>query len=69
MGWFNKKYINEEKIFDPGFFSIYRDAYENRMEADYSALSGATIDVIKSSFKDAEYFVEVVNNFIAAKAK
>jgi uncharacterized protein (UPF0332 family) len=31
MGWFNKKYIYEEKIFDENLSKIFKEAYENRM--------------------------------------
>ncbi len=36
LGWFNKKFIHEEKIFNEEFYIIYKDAFENRQNADYS---------------------------------
>ena len=36
MGWFNKKFIYENKIFNTNMYKIYKEAYENRQESDYS---------------------------------
>ena len=30
MGWFNKKYIYDEKIFDNNLLQIYKEAFTNR---------------------------------------
>src|SRR4030067_1862090 len=35
MGWFNKKYVYEEKVFNENLMKIYKEAYENRAESDY----------------------------------
>ena len=36
MGWFNKVFIHENKVFDKQLFKIYENAFANRMDSDYS---------------------------------
>ena len=47
MGWFNKKYIYENKIFNKKINEIYKTAYINRQESDYDISELKEIDVEK----------------------
>ena len=38
MGWFNKKFIYEDKIFPIEMYEIYKVAFDNRQESDYNLL-------------------------------
>ena len=62
MGWFNKKFIYQEKIFPVQMNKIYKDAFINRQEADYDLLTAAemTVEQIESSLNDCKYFIETV---------
>lgn len=35
LGWFNKNFIYETKIFGEDMFKIYKESYENRTKSDY----------------------------------
>ena len=62
MGWFNKKFIYQDKTFPVEMNDIYRDAFMNRQEAEYELLTASemTIEQIESSLKDCKYFMKCV---------
>jgi|SRR3989339_2051745 len=64
MGWFNKKFIHESKVFDSTLFEIYSDAYKNRMQADYTALSSSSKAEVKESLEAAKNFVEKISDHV-----
>lgn len=64
MGWFNKKFIHETKIFDKNMFKIYQNAFVNRMDSDYSCFYEVTIDDVRSSFDDAKIFIGNIKNYL-----
>mgnify|MGYP003571439479 CR=1 FL=1 len=39
LGWFNKKYIYEEKIFNEKMSAVYKEAFMNRQRSDYASIS------------------------------
>lgn len=59
MGWFNKKFIHEEKIFTPDMYQVYRTAFDNRQETDYNLLSNKTIDI-----HEMTHLLEKANDFL-----
>ncbi len=67
MGWFNRKFIYQDKTFPVEMNDIYRDAFMNRQEADYELLTASemTIEQIESLHKDCKYFIETVFEFLA----
>jgi uncharacterized protein (UPF0332 family) len=67
IGWFNKKFIYEEKIFDETFMKIYKEAYENRMESDYEISAARSEDDIIKDFEKTKYFVEEITHYIESK--
>jgi uncharacterized protein (UPF0332 family) len=44
-GWFNKKFIYDEKIFDEQMLKIYQKAYNDRQESDYEMTKPAEVDM------------------------
>jgi uncharacterized protein (UPF0332 family) len=66
MGWFNKKYIHEEKIFPEDLMDIYKNAYRNRQESDYEILNlkEITESEINTLLKESKYFIDTVFGYI-----
>lgn len=66
MGWFNKKFINQEKTFSEKMGKIYKTSFLNRQEADYEMLTATemSIDQIKSLFNDCEFFLKTVFEYL-----
>ncbi len=69
MGWFNKKFVYEDKIFNKEMFQIYNNAYENRQKSDYSIYDKPVKSDIEKSFKDAKRFIKEVTSYIEKKSK
>ena len=60
MGWFNKKFVFEDKIFDPKLFEIYKDTFEYRQDSDYDAMYKPNLEEVKTLLADAKVFVATV---------
>ena len=64
MGWFNKKFIYEDKIFDIELSKIYRDTFNYRQESDYNKAYNSTMEKATELFHRAKYFIETVRTKI-----
>ena len=64
LGWFNKKFIKDEKMFKPELFQIYQNAYKNRMRSDYEFVSKPDKEKLLKSFDKAVYFIETIKNYL-----
>jgi len=64
MGWFNKKFVYEDKIFDKELSKIYKNAFTHRQECDYEAMSNIEVETIKILLKDAKIFIDTVKKII-----
>jgi len=64
MGWFNKKYIYEEQIFDKSFSKIYSRLYVNRQKFDYDVSEFPTKEQTEKDLDEAKYLVETVEKHI-----
>ena len=64
MGWFNKNFVYEKKIFDKQLFKIYENAYDCRQESDYSFAAKLNESEVESNYNDAKFFVETVENYL-----
>jgi len=64
MGWFNKYFVHENKIFDKQLFKIYENAFQNRMESDYSFTTELDKNEVLSNFNDAVFFIETVEKYL-----
>ncbi len=67
LGWFNKKFIFEDKIFSESMYVIYKDAFENRQGADYSIFVKFTKEEVQKSYNDAKLFIETLENYMLKK--
>jgi uncharacterized protein (UPF0332 family) len=67
MHWFNKKFVHEEKIFEPYFFQLYKRAYENRHKSDYVFTWKPDKEKIEDDIKNAEVFINLIEKFINEK--
>ena len=64
LGWFNKKFIHEEKTFDKSLNEIYRVAFDLRQENDYNDDVLPDIDKATELITDAKAFIEIVRKEI-----
>jgi uncharacterized protein (UPF0332 family) len=69
MGWFNKKYIYEDKIFDNSFSKIYSRLYVNRQKFDYDVTEYPEKEETRKNLNEAKYFVETVREYIIKKSE
>lgn len=64
MGWFNKKFIYEDKIFDENMLEIYKRAFLKRQESDYEAVLLKNKEQLEESLKEAIFFVEEIKKYL-----
>jgi uncharacterized protein (UPF0332 family) len=64
MGWFNKKFVYEDKLFRSEMFDIYKGAFSYRQESDYDAMYTPNIEKTTELLADAKKFVEEVKKVI-----
>ena len=64
MGWFNKKYIHENKIFDKKFSKIYQRLLLNRQKFDYDVSKFPEKEQTIQDFEYAQFFVNEVKKYI-----
>jgi uncharacterized protein (UPF0332 family) len=69
MGWFNRKFIHEEKIFDQSLYDTYKEAFENRQESDYTIYSVLDTEEIRINYENAVVFVKKISEYILANIK
>jgi len=60
MGWFNKKFVYEDKVFAPELFEVYRKSFEYREKSDYNVIYKPDLKTIQKLLADAKVFVEEV---------
>lgn len=64
MGWFNKKYIYEEQVFDNKLLQVYREAFSNRQKSDYDFTYTIDKDELKISLYETKEFVKTVEIYL-----
>ncbi len=64
MGWFNKKFIYEEKIFDEKLLQIYKEAFANRQRADYDFTYTVDKDDVELAIKETKEFVKNIESYL-----
>ena len=64
MGWFNKKYIYDEKIFDSKLFAIYKEVFEGRQKSDYDFMYLIDEKDIYAMIEDVKLFINEVKNYL-----
>ena len=68
MGWFNKKYIYEDKIFDSKMLAIYKDAFESRQKSDYDITYLPDKNEIFVFITDVKYFIDEIKKYLEINA-
>lgn len=48
MGWFNKKFIHKEHIFNEELYQICSKAFERKQKSDYDITYKVTYDTVKN---------------------
>ena len=64
MGWFNKKFIYEDKTFEAALFETYKKAFAYRQYSDYDAMFIPDLEEVKELLTNAKVFVEIVRRVI-----
>ncbi len=64
IGWFNKKFIHEDKIFDDKMFKIYSKAFERRQKSDYDITYKTNKKNVEELISDSEYFIEKIKKYV-----
>lgn len=64
MGWFNKKFIHEEHIFDEKMYEIYSKAFERRQKSDYDITYKASSEAVKNLIEKSMYFINCIETQI-----
>lgn len=64
MGWFNKKYVYEDKVFDKSFSKIYSKLIANREKFDYDVTKFPEKEKTIQDLEEAKYFVNTVKSYI-----
>ena len=64
MGWFNKKFIYEDKVFNKELSKIYDKIFQFRQRSDYNTEYPADLEQAKELLADAKVFIEAVRKTI-----
>jgi len=64
MGWFNQKFIYENKIFDKELSKIYQNIFMFRQKGDYDEEYPIDIERAKELLAEAKIFIEAVRKVI-----
>lgn len=64
MGWFNKKYIYEENIFDSNLSKIYTQTMRNRQKYDYNIAEFPDKQATKENYLKAKELVDTIKAYI-----
>jgi len=64
LGWFNKSFIHEKKIFSSELFLIYDKAFTDRQETDYEIHPPKSKTELLESLTEAKHFVQEITNHI-----
>jgi len=64
LGWFNKKFVYTEKIFDEKLFKLYKEAYGNRQKSDYEFMWKPVKEDVLNDLNESIIFVETIRTHI-----
>ena len=69
MGWFNKKFVYEDKLFNPTLTKIYSKAFILRQESDYETMFEMNINQATEHLANGKLFIETVRKEIFKNSK
>ena len=64
MGWFNKKFVYEDKVFGAEMRRIYEETFQYRQKSDYELTYIPEAELVKDMLANAKEFVDKVIEFI-----
>jgi uncharacterized protein (UPF0332 family) len=67
MGWFNKKYVHTDKIFDSSLSGIYSKLIRNRETFDYDVMEKPLKEDVLKSLDSAKTFIEKIKPYIMVR--
>lgn len=65
MGWFNKKFIYEDKIFNENMLEIYAETFNYRMKFDYEFTFKTNKKEVENSLNEALFFVNEIKKYLS----
>lgn len=63
-GWFNRKYIYENKVFNHDLLKLYNRVYKDRMLYDYTVYEAPDKDKLEEDLKDTTSFINILTKYI-----
>ena len=60
IGWFNKKFIHEDKVFDKEIYRIYESSFAYRQKSDYDLTYIPDLDTVQTLLSKAEFFIDAI---------
>ena len=60
IGWFNRKFIYEDKVFDKEMYRIYESAFAYRQKSDYDLMYTPDLNTVKTLLSKAEFFINSI---------
>jgi len=66
-GWFNKKFVYDDKTFDDSMSKTYEDVFTYRQKSDYDAVYVPDEETSKELLTDAEKFIKEVLKLLLNK--
>ena len=64
LGWFNKKFVHQDKIFDKELYKVYRDSFNYRTKSDYDTLYVPTLEETLEILEKAKEFIKTVREYL-----
>lgn len=64
LGWFNKKFVYDDKIFEKELFRIYKESYENRQKSDYEFTWKPIKEYLSKDIEDAKKFISKIKEHL-----
>jgi uncharacterized protein (UPF0332 family) len=63
-GWFNKKFIHEDKRLIPKLFETYEEAFLYRQKSDYDVLYDPDVKTAKTLISEAKVFINEITKIL-----
>lgn len=67
MGWFNKEYIYNNKIFNSKLKTIYQNLLVKREKFDYSVAETPELEAVEKDLEQAKFFVQTIKDYITKR--